>query len=193
MTASVLTATAPPSAANAPHSIYSPGTSSSLRVPTQTKSFFVSLSLDDLSTCILHLTRSDRTLPVETVAAPVAPSSSKSNPFGDAKPITDEERERRMQAAKVPRVLHFCFSSFAFETEHKNLSILPPSTCSLCSKLLLIFYRPNARGLPLLLPPPLRPKRVVPLHPGGTVPRPEKKAEVLFRAGEMAAGLIPCV
>jgi hypothetical protein len=44
-----------------------------------------------------------RTMPLETVAAPVAAasSSSKSNPFGDAKPITEEERERRFQAAKV--------------------------------------------------------------------------------------------
>jgi hypothetical protein len=40
---------------------------------------------------------------VEAVAAPLAPaaSSTKSNPFGDAKPITEEERERRYQALKV--------------------------------------------------------------------------------------------
>ena len=44
-----------------------------------------------------------RTVPLESnVASPIVPvASSKSNPFGEAKPITEEERERRMQAAKV--------------------------------------------------------------------------------------------
>jgi hypothetical protein len=39
------------------------------------------------------------TLPVDAVAAPVA--SSKSNPFGEAQPISEEERERRFLIAKV--------------------------------------------------------------------------------------------
>ena len=43
-----------------------------------------------------------RTAPIEAVPGQAAPSG-KSNPFGDAKPITEEEREKRFLAAKVRR------------------------------------------------------------------------------------------
>ena len=43
-----------------------------------------------------------RTAPIDAVPGQAAPSG-RSNPFGDAKPITEEEREKRFQAAKVRR------------------------------------------------------------------------------------------
>ena len=123
-----------------------------------------------------------RTMPLETVAAPVAAasSSSKSNPFGDAKPITEEERERRFQAAKVtPHLQTACRSS----RPHASRA---PRHSSITSR---VASRPSARSSP----PPLRPRSAAPPHPGGTKPHPGRRAredgrEGRFRVEGTAAG-----
>ena len=123
-----------------------------------------------------------RTLPVEAVAAPIAPTSSKSNPFGDAKPITDEERERRMQAAKVKRAR--LMTSQQFIPKPTQSTACPPSLC-ISPAILNPVSRLSARSSPPL--PPLPPKSVAPPQPGRTDPDQRRKEEP-FRAEGMVAG-----
>lgn len=130
--------------------------------------------------------RTCRTLPVEAVAAPIAPTSSKSNPFGDAKPITDEERERRMQAAKVRRAR--LMTSQQFIPKPKRSSACPPSLESPLQSYLKPCLQAEREKFAAAAPAPAKERSPPPARKDGPGPKKEGGAFQSRRDGGRCSG-----